>query len=277
MTQGFGAFARQHVVLGGLGAAVLLLFGLVLTDLSDRGDDSHTVASALADLAKTPVPRQFAHRLTSPMPSDAAARKQTFLATILPLVLRVNEDIRADRARLRHLRARVLNGRPLAPGDAQWLQRLAQRYGIKGSDFAALLRRVDAIPPSIVLAQAATESGWGRSRFANQGNALFGQRIWTPGAGLVPADRAAEQTYEVARFDDLEAGIRSYVDNLNRHPAYADFRTQRAAHKPRPDPLALAATLSAYSELGAGYVDILRQVIRENDLAAFDGARLDRP
>ena len=277
MAQRFGAFACQNLVLGGLGVAVVVLFGLVLADLAGDNDHGVTFTSAATDLALTPVPRQFAGRLAAPMPADTHARKQLFLATILPLVLRVNEDIRADRARLRRLHALALNGHRPILGDAAWLRQLASRYDIEISDFSALLRRVDAVPPSIALAQAATESGWGSSRFAQQGNALFGQRTWAAGGGLVPTDRAVEQTYEVQRFDDLEAGIRAYVHNLNRHPAYADFRARRAADKPRPDPLTLAATLSAYSELGADYVALLHQVIQENDLGALDTARLHRP
>ncbi|MHA1565147.1 MAG: glucosaminidase domain-containing protein [Alphaproteobacteria bacterium] len=277
MSGRLGKFARQNLVLAGLGAAVTVLYGLALLDLSGPAGHRPAATSAITDLARSPVPRQFAIRLTTPMPADTGTRKQLFLATVLPLVLRVNENIRADRARLRQLRALVLNGRLLALGDAVWLQRLADRYAIENGDFTSLLRRVDAIPPSLVLAQAATESGWGSSRFAQQGNALFGQRTWAPGGGLVPAGRAAGGTYEVQRFDDLAAGIRAYVHNLNRHPAYADFRALRATHKPRPDPLALAATLSAYSELGAGYVELLHQVIQENNLTDLDTARLDRP
>ncbi len=265
---------RQYPSLWGLAVAVLALYALALADLLS-GDDGREEPGV--SLAADPVPRQFAARLPAPMPADAPTRKQLFLATVLPLVLRVNEDIRAARARLIRVRGLVLNGRPLPPSERTWLRRLAERYGTETTDFAVLLRRVDVIPPSLALAQAATESGWGESRFAQQGNALFGQRVWRAGAGLIPAGRADGGQYEVRRFADLEASIRAYARNLNSHPAYDDFRVQRASRRPKADPIALAATLSAYSELGAEYADLLGQVIRENQLRQLDTARLAQP
>ncbi len=277
MPQRFRGPAPGKIIFWGLAAAVLALYALVFADFagSRRGQVADEAAGAI--FAGAPVPRQFAARLPAPMPADPAARKQLFLSTVLPLVLRVNEDIGANRARLMHLRGIVLNGRPLTGSQAAWLRRLARRYGTQGTDFTTLLRRVGAVPPSLVVAQAAIESGWGSSRFAQQGNALFGQRVWRTGGGLVPTDRPPDTVYEVRSYKNLDAGIRAYVQNLNNHPAYEDFRTQRLKRGPRPDSLELAATLSAYSERGDEYVEILRQVIRENDLHKLDTARLVTP
>lgn len=266
--------AHGQIVLWGLAAAVLALYALVLADFAASPGGHGAVESAPASLADAPVPRRFDGRLPGPMPTDALARKRLFLATVLPLVLRVNEDISATRARLMRIRGLALNGRPLTGSQKTWLRRLALRYGTEAGDFAALLHHVDIIPPSLVLAQAATESGWGSSRFAQQGNALFGQRTWRAGGGLVPAGRSADAVFEVRSFDTLDAGIRAYVHNLNSHPAYGVFRVQRAQRGPRLNALALAAGLSAYSELGTEYVEILRQVISENDLDRLDRARL---
>src|SRR5690606_12194341 len=107
-----------------------------------------------------------------------------------------------------------------------WLDRTAEAYGIDRTgpeDFAELLRRADTIPPSLALAQAAEESGWGTSRFAREGNALFGQRVWRGEDGIVPSDRADGETYRVAAFEHLIDGVKSYARNLNTHSAYEAF------------------------------------------------------
>lgn len=206
---------------------------------------------------------------------DVAVRKEVFLSTLLPLVLRANEEIMRDRTRLAHLIDRLDADITVADADHIWLTELAVRYGVAPGDLGRLLRRVDTISPALALAQAAVESGWGQSRFAREGNALFGQRTWTPGAGIVPLD-SADPSFAVRSFDHLLASVRAYAHNLNSNDAYADFRTARARQRQSgaADPQRLAATLVVYSERPVEYIAALRDVISGNALDEFDDAQL---
>lgn len=204
-------------------------------------------------------------------------RKKLFFKTMLPLVLRVNEEILADRHRLVSLIAIMESGRDLAARDRDWLDRLAERYRVNAGEFATLLRRVDAVSPALTLAQSIEESGWGRSRFARSGNAMFGQRVWSQGSGLVPEARGESEVFEVRAFDELIDSVRAYALNLNRHYAYADYRVVRArlrATEVALDPYALANTLAGYSERREHYVETLKKIIRANRLEQFELARL---
>lgn len=220
------------------------------------------MASLPTDLPDLPVPKQ---------------RKIMFIETALPLILHVNELIARDRARIADLRDQMAAGASLSAADKAWLDHEATVYGLDHVDMDALMRRVDVIPPSLALAQSAEESGWGTSRFAQEGNALFGQRTWNGDNGLVPKQRAEGGRYRVASFDHLMDAVKSYALNLNTHPAYDDFRRARAAQRRTDDDLdgfALAGTLAAYSENGAAYVQTLRTIIRGNSLGVFDHAKL---
>ncbi len=140
-----------------------------------------------------------------------------------------------------------------------------------------LKRRVNVVPPSLALAQAAVESGWGTSRFAMKGNALFGQRIWRVDAGMTPLDVDADTAFRVRSFPSLAASVAAYVHNLNTHRAYGEFRGLRAtAGKDAqvPGGNVLATTLTKYSERGADYVADLLRIIRSNRLTQFDNATL---
>lgn len=211
-------------------------------------------------------------------------RKDAFVNTMLPLVLMVNEEIGRDRTRLQGLAAQIRTGAPVAPADQHWLEDLAARYGLAGKtvggrvDTDALLRRVDVVPVSMVLAQAAQESGWGTSRFAQHGNALFGQLTWGgQDKGIAPRNRQPGETYRFRRFDDLLESIRGYEQNLNSHDAYARFRATRASLRRQGKPLdsiRLISTLDRYSERGMVYVKSLVSLIRSNDLGDFDQAVL---
>lgn len=226
------------------------------------------------------VPRLYLEAVPNDLRAlrDAQVRKNVFLRTVLPLVLRVNEEIAADRARLRDLAGRLAEGGAASAEEAAWLADLAAYYKLETPDVPLLLKRVDVVPPSLALAQAAAESGWGTSRFAREGNALFGQWTTNPDVrGLVPLDRAGEATHRVRAFDTLLEAVRAYARNLNTHRAYAGFRCER--HKQRtkglsPDGYRLAGTLLAYSERGPDYVETLRLIMRVNDLTALDDARL---
>ncbi len=225
------------------------------------------------------VPRQVAEELPEDLPviQDVAARKAAFFSAVLPLVLLVNEEIAAERRRLSEIHAQYLAGAKLSLAEQGWLSRLAAKYRVDGADFATLLLRVDTVSPALTLAQAAEESGWGRSRFAQEGNALFGQRTWVRGGGIVPTGRGGNETYEVRAFTTLLESVSAYALNLNTHRSYGDLRALRATMRNGGgdlDAMVLAGALTSYSERGPDYVDSLRAIIRVNGLAGFEKAKL---
>lgn len=209
----------------------------------------------------------------------AAQRKSLFFRSLLPLVLAENARIAAQRDEL--IAAR--DGAMEAAAAERLVDRLAGRYGVDGAPddpetLDALLARVDVVPPALALAQAANESGWGTSRFALEGNNLFGEWTWSAEQGLEPENRAEDASHYVRRFESLRASVRSYLNNLNRHEAYAELRTRRAAAREAGRPLranALVEGLGAYSERGEEYIAELRTMLRQNRLAdAVAGAEL---
>lgn len=205
------------------------------------------------------------------------ARKKTFIRTVLPLILKANEEVLLERRRLIDLEEHILSGHELSEEDQNWLDKLADKYDAAPGDFAVLLRRADTVSPALALAQAIEESGWGRSRFARDGNALYGQRAWSKGTGFVPEERPEGERFEVRAFDSLLDSVRSYVVNLNRHYAYEDYRVARAqmrAGDTQLNPYELAQTLVNYSERREAYVDALRGLIATNRLDDFEVAEL---
>lgn len=235
-------------------------------------DLEHVTAGAAA------VPRVFLASIPKGLDEirEVSVRKAVFFKSVLPLVLQVNEEIRGDRRRLRELRKEIEAGNKPDAIDRLWLAVMARRYEVERGDIDALLRRVDVIPPSLALAQAAKESGWGTSRFAREGNALFGQ--WTYAEGnLVPEERAADAGHMIKRFRRLIDSVRAYALNLNTHGAYREFRSLRAMLRRDGRPLdgrVLAGTLTRYSERGAQYVTAIQSLISYNNLHRFDDARL---
>jgi len=229
-----------------------------------------------------PVPRV----LLASLPGDLAdeksteTRKSLFLSAVLPIVLLANQEIMRDRERVLALRAQIRDDKVLLPEDQIWLNREYAKYKVPDGRIDLLVRRIDVIPPSLALAQAAKESGWGTSRFALEGNALFGQWTWSEAAGIVPAEREAGKTHAVRAFDHLLESTRAYALNLNRHPAYVRLRDIRARMRQEsraPDGMTLALALDRYAEIGMAYVDALRTIIRANGLDRLDGARLREP
>lgn len=227
------------------------------------------------------------------LPDDLGAidqvtrKKELFFSAVLPLVLSANERVIRDRVKLVRFRDRVLDGAALRAAERAWLLGLADRYGVGAAPdvvldrafFEAVIDRVDTVPVSLALAQAAVESGWGASRFARYGNALFGQRAWSDDKGIVPTERGAEESHVVRSFDSLLSSVRSYIHNLNTHPSYRDFREQRAAMRAAGQPLdaaGLAGELLSYAETGEEYVEMLRLVMKVNSLSDFDAALLQR-
>ncbi len=231
-----------------------------------RRGDSHVPRLLVESL-----PKDFDEKMV------VEARKKTFIRTVLPLILKANEEVRQERRQLIGLEEHILSGHELSVDDQGWLDRLAEKYDAAPGDFVALLRRVDTVSPALALAQAIEESGWGRSRFARDGNALYGQRAWREGTGFVPDERADGERFEVRAFDSLLDSVRSYVVNLNRHYAYEDYRVARAQMRARDTQLnayELAQTLVSYSERREAYVDALRGLIATNRLDDFEVAQL---
>lgn len=238
--------------------------------------------------AGSDVPRLY----MSVLPHDldragsSGARKLSFLRVMLPLVLAENEKILADRHRLQQLAQRVRGGGVLSAADSAWAVQVADDYGIAdfnpdSSSWKALLRRVDAVPVSLALAQAIVESGWGTSRFAQLGNAVFGQLTWDAGNGMATARRQKSGTlHKVRSFAGLSQSVHAYLRNLNTHKHYDGFRQRRAevrAQAGKPDSMDLAHYLERYSVNGKKYVTDVRQVIRVNALWQLDEARLRPP
>jgi Bax protein len=226
-----------------------------------------------------PVPRLYVATLPQDLATIVAIdeRKDVFVRLALPLVLRVNETIAGERQRLLAMKQRRAAGGLLSYAEQQWLGDLARRYLVRDGNLDELLLRVDEIPPSLALAQAAAESGWGTSRIARAGNALFGQKVWGE-EGIAPLELPAGEKFKYAAFDGLMEGIGAYARNLNTHAAYAAFREARAAMRTRQDALdglTLSSVLGRYSTRGADYVSDLQMLIYENWLWAYDRARLE--
>ncbi len=226
-----------------------------------------------------PVPRIALTKLPPDLKAvrEIEKRKAIFFKTVLPLVLKVNEEIRADRRRLWKIRYRLSTGRSLAAVDRLWLAVVAERYGVKRGDLKALFQRVDIIPPSLALAQAAEESGWGTSRFVQEGNAIFGQWTFSVHGSLTPRFRDEGKAHKIKKFDTLIDSVRAYAKNLNTHRAYRGFRKSRAVLRRVGAPLdvlLLARKLQSYSEQGWEYVLKLRSIILGNGLRELDDARL---
>ena len=229
----------------------------------------------------TSVPRVYVTALPSDLAdlSSVEDRKALFLRIVLPLALMSNQELERQRARVQDLAAQIARGEILSARDQAWLTQAVARYDLPAdADLDRLLERVDVIPPSLALAQSIEESGWGTSRFAQDGNALYGQRTWSPSIiGLVPEKRADRQRHRVRSYMNLMGGVRAYMHNLNSHPAYEDFRHRRAAMRAAGENLdghKLSGTLLSYSERGQAYVDQIRGLMRTNDLASLDDARL---
>lgn len=215
-----------------------------------------------------------------------AARKDRFFDYLRPIVRHENRVIREQRLRLQRLRDTLAAGGALAWLDRRWLADMARAYRLAGGGeddetpldadlVAALLERVDVIPESLALVQSAKESSWGRSRFAREGNNLFGQWCHEPGCGLTPTARKAGRSHEVERFGSVRASVRSYFRNLNTHAQYRELRRLRAALRKRDEPLtgvALADGLTFYSERRQAYVDEVKAMIRNNGLDAAAAA-----
>ena len=206
------------------------------------------------------------------MIENTKKRKDLFIQIILPLVIEENNKIKLERRKL----FSILNKNNNSIAEKKWLNLKFKQYGVLNKDFSTLKVRMDYIPASLAIAQAAKETGWGTSRFAIEGNALFGQWTWT-GEGIKPAGSDSDDTHKVMKFKILKASIRAYQRNLNTHSSYKNFRMERAKlrdSKKKLDSLLLANYLDRYAETGEEYVRVLKQIINQNKLTDFDDVKL---
>tara|TARA_Y100000590_G_scaffold460083_1_gene618618 strand:- start:105 stop:1334 length:1230 start_codon:yes stop_codon:yes gene_type:complete len=199
-------------------------------------------------------------------------KRELFIKIILPLILDENDKIVQDRKKLFKIIGKNFN----TVGERVWLKRRFKEYKIDDQDLSKLKMRMDIIPVSIALAQAANESGWGTSRFALEGNALFGQWTWSK-KGISPKNKDPNQSHKILQFQVLKASVRAYKNNLNTHNAYKEFREVRAQLRQDGKQIIgsdLTKYLKAYASIGEKYVAILNDIIENNSLTDFDKANL---
>ena len=206
------------------------------------------------------------------MIENTKKRKEFFIQIVLPLIVKENNNIRLDRKTL----FSIINKSNNTKAEKQWLEKKYKQYGVRSRDLSTLKIRMDEIPVSLAIAQAAKETGWGTSRFAQEGNALFGQWTWS-GEGLKPKDADEGKGHKVMKFNVLQASVRAYQRNLNTHRTYREFRKARAElrdlNKPL-DSIQLSKYLNKYAETGNQYVEVLQKIIEQNNLKDFDDAKL---
>ena len=209
--------------------------------------------------------------------NDVRTKKHMFFSYMLPKIRQANDQILANRRLLMMIRDDLATGDALDEEDIQFVTSLKARYKINQqtnlhSTIDDLLIRVDVVPESLVLAQAANESGWGTSRFARQANNLFGVWCFSKGCGLTPKNRDEGLTHEVAKYESVQEGIIAYVHTINTNSAYIDLRHMRATTRSEDLQFsghALAEGLLKYSSRGIDYVREIQQLIRVNDLQKY--------
>jgi len=214
---------------------------------------------------------------------DVKQKKALFFRALLPIVLAENETVAELRS---HVSVLLKKGvMQLSEAERRWLKTIAKQYKVKGSISDVrfqrkLLRRVDVVPPALALAQAANESAWGTSRFARQGNNLFGQWTYRESEGIVPLGRPEGETYAVRAFASIDASVRAYIQNINSNAAYAELRQLRQQMRDKGealDSIVLATGLMAYSARGEEYIAELQAMMRSNRLlTVLESVRLKR-
>ena len=254
------------------------------------------VVTALAALALSPLARdipataQLQRALgidVNPLPdfaqySDVRQKKRAFFEYLQPMVRANNQKLLEERRRLQ-----AMTGTPsseLGFADKRLIRNLAEYYEVDAAlpmdkQIQELLLRTDIVPVSLALSQAAMESAWGTSRFAVEGNNLFGQWCYKAGCGIVPSRRGDGRSHEVARFSDVRAAVASYMRNINSHLAYAELRASRAELRSAGEPITgheMAKHLLRYSERGQDYVSEIQSMIRVNKLSELDTPSANR-
>ena len=204
--------------------------------------------------------------------SNVKLKKETFIKIVLPLVVAENQKILNDKSKLE----KILKRKDQTKKQKLWLNQKFKEYKINDKNLAELDIRMDIIPISIALAQAAKESGWGTSRFALEGNAIFGQWTWD-GAGLAPLDRSKEKNHKILRFPILRASVKAYKNNINTHKGYKEFRKKRLQLRKKNKQIAglhLIHSLDRYAETGKEYTKTLEKIILQNSLSDFENVML---
>jgi len=202
-------------------------------------------------------------------------RKRQFFDFLKDYIDAANAEVLETRHQLKRYDEIAASGSPFSPTERSWVLALADEYDLDTRELsereitAELMSRVDEVPVAMALAQAANESAWGTSRFAVEGNNIFGQWCFEQGCGLVPLQRKGNASYEVRKFDSISASVSAYIKNINSHYSYEELRELRARMRSRNLPLNavdLAAGLAAYSERGEDYVDEVQSLIVQNEL-----------
>ena len=200
-------------------------------------------------------------------------KKNLFIQIVLPLIIEENNRIKLDRKKL----FAILNRSNNTNAEKKWLNLKFKQYGVLKKDLSTLKVRMDEVPISLAIAQAAKETGWGTSRFAIEGNALFGQWTWS-GEGIKPAGIDNDNaSHKVMKFKVLKASVRAYQRNLNTHGSYRKFRSARAEMRDNNeelDSLILADYLDKYAATGKEYTVIIKKIIEQNSLKDFDKVKL---
>jgi Bax protein len=262
-----------------LGCITFALLWLAMQPAALETSPAPPSVPALAPVAAVPDFRSL----------DAQERKAIFFEFLRPLAAAVIDDVERERESVRTIAARVEAEKALSRAERDNLVQLARDYGLNADADAStasdaprspalpvtdvlreLALRVDTIPTSLLLVQAAKESGWGTSRFAIEGNSFFGERCYRPGCGIAPA-ALKNPRFNVERFASVTDSVRSYVRNINTHPRYGEFRALRRELRERGedlDGIALAATLDAYSERRQAYVSEIASLIAQTGLPA---------
>jgi len=229
----------------------------------------------LKDVRKTKLVKPVALTLLPQeikMIENSKKKKEFFIQIVLPLIIKENNNIRLDRKTL----FSIINKSNNSDAEKKWLVKKYKQYGVSSRDLSTLKIRMDEIPVSLAIAQAAKETGWGTSRFAQEGNALFGQWTWS-GEGLKPKDAEEGKGHKVMKFNILQASVRAYQRNLNTHSTYKFFRKARAEMRDageQLDSIVLSKYLNKYAETGNQYVEVLQKIIKQNKLKDFDDAKL---
>ena len=205
---------------------------------------------------------------------DANTRKEKFFSFMRPILKAENKRVTAQRNFVKKCFVAHKMGWDVSQEQINRLEEIAREYKLRDADFQSeetytkLLMRVDKVPVSLALIQAANESAWGTSYFAREGNNMFGQWCFTEGCGLVPRNRAEGAKHEVAAYPSVAHSVRAYIRNLNSHAAYTYFRNLRYELRQKNEPLKgdyLAIGLQKYSSKGMEYVNVIRSMIRSND------------
>ena len=215
--------------------------------------------------------------------ADVTLKKNNFFEFILPFVREENSHLQTLRDAIFIIDDAFQQTGELTTAQRHWIEKAADRYEVTNCDVYTdacremLLRRIDIVPASLVMAQAANESAWGTSRFATEGNNLFGQWCFEEGCGLVPTQQSSGQHYEVRSFDTIHQSVRSYIMNINTHPSYRELRVIRQSKRLDDDPLNgidLAPGLIHYSERGQAYIEEISNMIRYNQIEKYDNRDL---